>query len=237
MRPGTFWFLIFAIGLGGLVYALVSRNPGAIGTTGEGFTLFYLVLVALFLGSSILGYRGIRAGGGFRELGSLARSAVAWIAIIAVLVLGYSYRSELGRLKDRLMGELSPASPIAAGPRSIVVRAGPGGHFSIDARVNGTPVRFLIDTGATDIVLSPADARRVGFDLRTLRYTRVYRTANGMVSGAPVILDDLVVGPLRFTRLAASVNGAPMRGSLLGISFLKRFRSYEVKDNTLTLRY
>ena len=237
MRPGTFWFLVFAIGLGGLVYTLVGRNPGAIATTGAGFNLLYLVLVGLVIGSSILGYRGLRASGGFRELGSLVKGAIAWIAIAVMLVLGYSYRSELGRLKDRLMGELAPASPIATGPRSIVVRAGPGGHFSIDARVNGRSVRFLIDTGATDIVLSPADAQRVGFDLRRLRYTRAYRTANGMVSGAPVILNDLAVGPLRFTRLAASVNGAPMRGSLLGISFLKRFRSYEVKDNTLTLRY
>lgn len=237
MRPGTLWFLVFAIGLGGLLFALVSRNPGAVASTGEGFSLFYLVLVVLFLGSSILGYRGIRASGGLREIGTLVKSAVAWIAIVAVLVLGYSYRAELGRLKDRLLGELAPASPIVSGPRSIVVRAGPGGHSSIDARVNGRHVRFLIDTGATDIVLSPADARRVGFEPRTLRYTRVYRTANGTVSGAPVMLDDLTIGPLRFTRLAASVNGAPMRGSLLGISFLKRFRSYEVKDNTLTLRY
>ena len=215
MRHGTFWFLVFAIGLGGLVYILVRLNPGAIETTGEGFSLLYLVLWGLVVGSSILGYRGLRASGGLRELGSLAKSAIAWIAIAVVLVLGYSYRSELGRLKDRLMG----------------------GHFSIDARVNGRPVRFLIDTGATDIVLSPADAKRVGFDLRRLHYTRAYRTANGVVSGAPVILNDLSVGPLRFTRLAASVNGAPMRGSLLGISFLNRFKSYEVKDNTLTLRY
>lgn len=237
MRPGVFWFLIFAVGLGGLVYYLVSRNPGAVETTGEGFSLFYSVLLALVAGSAILGYRGLRASGGLRELGSLAKSAIAWIAIVVVLVLGYSYRSDLGRLKDRLMGELAPASPIATGARRIVVRAGPGGHFSIDARVNGRPVRFLIDTGATDIVLSPADARRIGFDLGRLRYTRAYRTANGMVSGAPVILNDLTIGPLRFSRLAASVNGAPMRGSLLGISFLKRFRSYEVKDNTLTLRY
>ena len=65
--------------------------------------------------------------------------AVAWIAIAVVLVLGFSYRGEIGRLKDRLMGELAPASPISTGPRSIVVRAGLGGHFNIDARVNGRP--------------------------------------------------------------------------------------------------
>jgi len=237
MRPGTFWFLIFAIGLGGSVLYLINNNPGAVETTGDGLSLFYFVILALFVGSSILSYRGLRASGGLRELGSLAKSAIAWVAIVVVLILGYSYRGELGQLKNRLMGELSPASPIASGPRSIVVRAGPGGQFSIDARVNGQTVRFLVDTGATDIVLSPIDARRVGFDLRRLRYTRTYRTANGVVSGAPVILNDLSIGPLRFTRLAASVNGAPMQGSLLGISFLKRFESYEFKNNTLTLRY
>ena len=92
-------------------------------------------------------------------------------------------------------------------------------------------------TTSSHLVTKLHHAVLVGFDLRQLRYTRAYRTANGVVSGAPVILNDLAVGRLRFTRLAASVNGAPMRGSLLGITFLRRFKSYEVKDNTLTLRY
>jgi aspartyl protease family protein len=237
MRPGVFWFLVFAIALGGLVAYLASSYPGALDSTGDRMGLLYLVLLGLVVGSSILGFRGLRRSGAIQSLGFAAKTAIAWIAITAVLVLGYSYRHELTEMKDRLLGELAPASPRATGAGRMTVRAGPRGHFYIDAKVNGRPVRFLVDTGASDIVLSPADARRIGLDPRKLAYTRVYSTANGVVRGAPVTLRSLAVGPLRYTQMPASVNGAPMSGSLLGQTFLRRLKGYSVRNGVLTLDY
>lgn len=237
MRAGYFWFLVFAVALGALIAYLISNFPDALTGPGDKAYLIYLVLLGLLVGSSIVGFRGLRRRGALASLGFAAKAGLAWVVIALVLVLGYSYRHELGGIKNRILGELAPASPIATGAGRIAVRAGPNGHFFIDAEVNGQPVRFLVDTGASDIVLSPADARRIGLDPDRLSYTRVYSTANGTVRGAPVTLRSLAVGPLRITDMPASVNGAPMSGSLLGQTFLKRLKGYSVRNGVLTLDY
>jgi aspartyl protease family protein len=110
------------------------------------------------------------------------------------------------------------------------------GHFVVTAEVNGAPVNFLIDTGASDIVLSPADAERIGYDPARLSFTQRYYTANGVGRGAPVRLDSIAVGSITFDRMPASVNEAPMGESLLGMSFLRELSSYEVRGDTMILR-
>lgn len=237
MRYAYVWFLVFAAALGGLIAWLISNYPGALEDPQDKANLIYYVLWGLLLGSLIIGLRGMSRRGLRATLAFAAKSGLAWVVIAAVLILGYSYRHELGNMKNRILGELAPSSPIATKPGRIAVRAGANGHFFIDAEVNGQPVRFLVDTGASDIVLSPADARRVGFDPGRLDYTRVYQTANGVVRGAPVVLRSLAVGPLRIRDMPASVNGAAMGGSLLGQTFLKRLRGYSVRDGVLTLDY
>jgi aspartyl protease family protein len=237
MRSGYVWFLVFAAALGGLIAWLISNYPSALDGPDDKASLIYYVLWGLLLGSAIVGILGVNRRGLRATLAFAAKSGLAWVVIAAVLILGYSYRYELGNIKNRILGELAPASPIVTRPGRLAVRAGPNGHFFIDAEVNGEPVRFLVDTGASDIVLSPADARRVGFDPGRLSYTRVYSTANGIVRGAPVTLRSLRVGPLRLSDMPASVNGAAMNGSLLGQSFLKRLKGYSVRKGVLTLDY
>jgi aspartyl protease family protein len=119
---------------------------------------------------------------------------------------------------------------------AVSFRTAKGGHFVIEAEINGVALRLLVDTGASDLVLSPADARRLGFDVAALDYSRRYRTANGIVFGAPVMLGRVRVGPIALDDVRASVNGAKMARSLLGMSFLGRLSGYEVSDDTLTLK-
>jgi clan AA aspartic protease (TIGR02281 family) len=119
----------------------------------------------------------------------------------------------------------------------LVIRAWPRGHFVVDAEVEGTPLTFLVDTGASDVVLSPDDARRLGLEPRTLDYSREYQTANGVVRAAPVTLRELRLGQLQLYDLDASVNERPLPMSLLGMSFLDRLQSYEVTDGRLVLRW
>ncbi len=162
---------------------------------------------------------------------------VALLALVSGgVVAGYSYRAELGDVGERVLGNLLPHRGTEVEGGAVVFRAGSDGHFRIEALVDGAPVRFLVDTGASDVVLSPADARRLGFALEDLAFTRRYATANGVVRGAPVRLGEVVVGPIRLTGVAASVNESPMDGSLLGLSFLGRLGSYEVRGGALTLR-
>ena len=118
-----------------------------------------------------------------------------------------------------------------------VIQAGAGGHFLVEAVVNGTPVTFLVDTGASNVVLSMADAERIGFRPETLRFTQRFASANGEVRGAPVVLRELRVGQFSLLDMPASVNEAPLRVSLLGMSFLKRLHGYSVEDGRLILRW
>jgi aspartyl protease family protein len=117
----------------------------------------------------------------------------------------------------------------------MVLRAGEGGHFLVDASVDGVAVRFLVDTGATRVVLSPEDAKRIGFHLRDRQFTEKYRTAGGIVRAAPVTIRELRIGQLALREVGASVNEQPIGISLLGMSFLNRLDGYRVEGDKLIL--
>lgn len=119
--------------------------------------------------------------------------------------------------------------------RSMTIRASRNGHYLLDARVNGTPVRFVVDTGATSIVLRREDAKRAGLHVRDHHFTGRAQTANGSVRVAPVVLRDLRVGRLTVRNVDALVNGGPLFQSLLGMDFLRRLDGYEVAGDKLTL--
>jgi aspartyl protease family protein len=109
------------------------------------------------------------------------------------------------------------------------------GHFYADIEVNGRTVRFLIDTGATSVALSPGDARRVGLDPDALDYTRTVSTANGRVMVAPVRLGRMQLGPILLEDVPAHVNPGMTAGSLLGMSFLGRLSRVAIEGDTLVL--
>jgi aspartyl protease family protein len=119
--------------------------------------------------------------------------------------------------------------------RSMTILPGRNGHYEVEARVNGKAVRFMIDTGATGIVLNLGDAERVGLRPRQHDFTQTAHTANGVVAWAPVVLRDLRVGALTLGRVQAAVNGGPLDVSLLGMSFLGRLKGYEVRNGRLVL--
>jgi aspartyl protease family protein len=224
--PIWLWLAIAATGLVGLLFALSGRFPGTLDDEGNLQRLVYLLgLLALVGGGLVFAIR--------RQPLRHLRYAAIWAGIGLVLVVGYSFRDELG---PRLMGELVPTRGVDNGDGSVSFRAGADGYFQVDARVNGSLVRFLVDTGASRIVLSPADARRLGFDPDNLAFTEITETANGLGRSAPVILDDVEVGGLRVADVAASVNQTEMSRSLLGMSFLRRIGGFEVSGDRLTLR-
>jgi aspartyl protease family protein len=115
--------------------------------------------------------------------------------------------------------------------------AGTGGHFVLEAMVNGAPIRFLVDTGASNVVLDPEDAERAGLRASRLRFTQTFHTANGNVRGAPVTLRELRIGQFSLYDLDASVNEVSLGISLLGMAFLSRLDSYEVRGDRLILRW
>jgi len=228
-RGPFLWLLILAV-VGVVVWLLAGEFPEAAASTDGKLRLIYLFLLVAILSSGLLARRRIR----FRIA---AKYTAIWAAIVLVLMLGYGYRFELRSVGQRLVSEILPHRANRTGDRTLSVRAGPGGHFRLEAIVDGVPVRFLVDTGATRVVLSPSDARRLGFETESLAYTHSARTANGVVATAPVTLGEIAIGPLRVKDVQASVNRSRMTHSLLGMSFLGRLRGFGVEEGSLTFSW
>lgn len=171
------------------------------------------------------------------RLRQAARHGLIWIGVAVVLVLGYTFRDDLLGVVLRVRSELIPGFAVETAPRSLVVSQSDDGNFYVMGKVNGAPVRFLLDTGASDIVLSPGDAQRLGIDLTALDFDRAYETANGVGHGAAFTLDHLAVGPIALTQVPVSINQAPIGSSLLGMTFFRHLDAFEIRGRRLFLRW
>jgi aspartyl protease family protein len=117
------------------------------------------------------------------------------------------------------------------------LKAGNGGHYVVDARINGSGIKVIVDTGATAVALSYEDAERVGLKPKTLEYSVPVATANGVSKGAPVTIRKIEIDGVRVSDVEGIVlqQGA-LNGTLLGMSFLSKLRSFSVEDGVLTLK-
>jgi aspartyl protease family protein len=212
-----------------VIGALVHAFPDALRTGDDWGQLVFLVgfLVLLATGASRL-----RAAPFMQHVTHVA----IWAVVAAILALGWAYRSELREAPQRLQMAFSSGAPVSVGEHEVAIPRSQGGHYVVEALVNGRPVRFVVDTGATDTVLSPEDARRVGVDLGALDFGLPAETANGVTYGAPY-RGTLEVGPMVMADFPMTINQSPMRRSLLGMSFLNRLDSFEVRGDRLLLRW
>ena len=216
------------VGISALLVYLAHAVPEALSGQDGQINLTRTLLILAFVGGSLL----LR---GRLPIGHALRYGLIWTSLGGVLVLGYGFRHEISMIADRFVAALLPhKGQVIDGV--VAIPAGRHGHFVLEADVDGQDIRFLIDTGASDVVLSPADALRLGFDPGKLRFTKTYRTANGTVKGAPVRLARVAIGPIVIKDVRASVNGAAMGRSLLGMSFLGRLSGYEVSGGRLVLK-
>lgn len=174
----------------------------------------------------------------FRGKGrEMIQAALAWIVILFVFVTGYAYRFELRDLGNRVLAEIAPGYSVTARGGEVTIARSRGGSFIVAGAINGRDVRFIFDTGASAVVLTQDAARLAGIDPATLDYTVSVSTANGRTTAARVRLDRLSIGPISETRVEAMVaRPGALAENLLGMSFLERLRSYEVRDDRLILR-
>jgi len=163
------------------------------------------------------------------NLGTTLRHAVLWGLIFVGVAAGYG-----------LWQNMTDRGPSVTGDGEIVLRAGSDRHFKLDLKVNGTPITFILDTGASDIVLSQDDAARVGLDPDSLPYLGQARTANGTVGLARVELAEVVLaeGGLEFRDLnvPAFVNEGELDVSLLGMGYLSRYARIAIEGERLILQ-
>ena len=132
---------------------------------------------------------------------------------------------------------LSLAVPASAFAGLVELRAGENGHFITRVAINGAPITFMVDTGSSTVALSQSDARRAGFRLENLNFNTDVSTANGMVKAARVKIDRIEIGGIRMEHVDGVVMPKDaLSGSLLGMTFLSRLRSFEVREGILYLR-
>ena len=117
----------------------------------------------------------------------------------------------------------------------IEVPRAPDGHYYLIMEINEVPVRFVVDTGASDMVLAEQDAIRAGVDMDRLIFSGRALTANGMVETAPVRLDQVALEGVVDTGVRAVVNAGQMEESLLGMAYLDRFDRIAIADGQLVL--
>lgn len=219
--------LLIAVGLA----LLISADAGSmVGLTQDQTAQLIPLLVILI----------VFAGGLFtrrRKASELVGSVMLWIGIFGVAAVTYAYRDELTGVAARVAGELQPGVAMVDADQGIATfRRGIGGHFELNATVNGHTTPMIFDTGASAVVLTIADAEAAGIATGDLNFTIPVSTANGTGRAARVRLDRLEVGGIVREGVVAFVTEQDaLQQSLLGMTFLETLSRYSVTQNSLEL--
>lgn len=131
--------------------------------------------------------------------------------------------------------EPTQAQPVSYG-RMLTVEADRAGHFQVEARIEGRRLEFMVDTGASLVVLRESSAAEAGIRPSPADYTATVATANGKIKAAPARLGRVEVGGITVYDVPALVlPDDVLSQNLLGVSFLSRLKRYEYADGRLIL--
>ena len=130
----------------------------------------------------------------------------------------------------------SPAQPAPMNGGDFTLTRAPDGHFYTDAQVNGTVIRFLVDTGASSVALSKADAAKIGLQFTDADFTETGQGAGGALLLKPILIDRIIVGTTAAANVEAVIVNSDMKVSLLGQSWLKRVGTVEIKGDQMVLK-
>ncbi len=189
--------------------------------------LIYLVLLGTVLGGYALVARR-------NQIGAMLRNLILWGLIITGVAAAWGLWDGMQR---------PGASQMVTTGQALDLRRGRDGHFRMELEITATPGRpaqrigFIVDTGASDLVLSPQDAQKLGFGEGDLAFLGTARTANGVVRTAQVQLHQVSVPGLTHRNVRALVNEGELHVSLLGMGYLNRFSRIEIAGDRLRLEF
>ena len=161
------------------------------------------------------------------NIGQMLQQMGIWVLIFmgAIAVIG---------IWPEIQNTVTPRQSVVDGT-TIVLPRSRDGHYYLTLDINNVPVQFVVDTGATQVVMTQKDAKRIGLNPLTLSYLGIANTANGTVRTAAVLLETVSLGTMKDTRVRAVVNDGQMNGSLLGMTYLSKFDSITIKNGELIL--
>ena len=184
-------------------------------------------LTIVFLASLVFGQPKVR---------EILKATVFWGGLGVVLVAGYAYRDELVQGGYRVLGALAPGLAVTQNDGSILIVRDQTGHFVLDGTANGAKVSFLLDTGASAVVLTHDDALAAGFKDRDLSFTVPVSTANGRALVAPAKIAEIRIGDATFRDIRAFIarDGA-LESSLFGMTALDRLQRWHIEGDKLVM--
>jgi aspartyl protease family protein len=224
------WLLLLLLG-GALLLLVVRHDAGTIAglETGDFAALAYKIAILIFVGGAVLALFRNRIAEAFQ-------AALFWVVVALLLAVGYTYRHDLRDIGDRVLAELIPGRAASRGSVVEIAR-GRGNEFQVTTQVNGARIAMVLDTGASAVVLTQEAAKAAGLPLEVLNYDVTVDTANGRTRAASVTLDRVMVGSIVERRVPALIaQPGQLRTSLLGMSFLTRLASWEVRGDRLVMR-
>ena len=206
------------------------------GTDQTASTIWYVLAIVL-VGSALIGRR--------LAWGVILRMALLWIAIFAGLLglfkLGQSQGFLTGRWTEQgtvVTPEDAPAAlpPARAEGQALRIPVALDGHYWVEATINGSPARFLIDSGATITALSENTARAAGLNYDVGEPGVVITTANGKVEAKRSSIATLGIGPITASDLPVVVSPAFGEVNVIGMNMLSRLKSWGVQDGDMVLQ-
>jgi aspartyl protease family protein len=225
------WILLLCVGL--VLLLLVARNDqgtiAGLASDDIGSLVYHVGLVVLVGGGVLVLFR--------ESISKALEAALFWVVVGLVLAVGYTYRADLRSIADRVMAELVPGRAAQLSAHSVEIVRGRAGDFQVAAQVNSTRVAMVLDTGASTVVLTQDAAKAAGLPLELLSYDVQIDTANGRTRAASVTIDRIAVGEIIERSIPALVaQPGQLRVSLLGMTFLNRLQSWEVRGDKLVMR-
>ena len=187
------------------------------------FAIGALVLVASALFSRRIGF------------GEIVRNILAWVAIFAVFIVGFSYQREILAVWSRVSGEMTGANEQLVVGDTLRIRQSADGHFWVDAKVNALPVRFLIDSGATTTAMTLRTAQNARIDISKSPIPVILTTANGSVEAQRGTIQSLQIGPMVAQDLPVVVAEEFGDSNVIGMNFLSKLGSWRVEGAEMVL--
>ncbi|MTH97558.1 TIGR02281 family clan AA aspartic protease [Roseibium sp. RKSG952] len=222
--------VIALVSLAAILYFILDypTNPEDVDMDRTGPRLvMLLVLLTVFMSYLVFGRVRVK---------DIFKAFFVWGGIMLLLVVVYVFRDDVVEGGYRVLGALAPGLAVQQSDGSIVIVRDGGGHFDIDARVDGVPVTFLLDTGASAVVLTARDAQRAGFNLAQLSYTAPVSTANGRALVAPVRIKSIRIADSQFDNVQGFVaKSGALETSLFGMTGLDRFHSWRIQGDQLII--
>jgi len=226
------WLVI--LGLAIAVVILMSRHDeGTVGpfdTNSFASIVYFSALLILIGGGAYTIFYG--------RVQETLTSIAIWAGIVALLVVAYNYRGDIVRVVDRMFSIVTPDPDITASiPKHVWIDRSTAGDYNVRVEVNGASLPMLIDTGASSVVLTLDAARAAGLPVDLLKYDTTIQTAKGRSHAAAVIIDQIRIGNIVERRVPALiVRRGDLGVSLLGMSFLQRLESFELRGQQMVLR-